>query len=1005
MTAMKSNEKRNCENKKLQIDQSPYFGKNYHAFQYLMPFRVRDILLVSSVYDSFILAQDGQLNELILSEFLELNLFTVPAIHRVSSGSAALSMIEKENRYDLIITTTRLRDMKFVDFVPRVRELCPNLPIVLLSFDNRELNDLMKRYSMKDIERTFLWQGDISILLAIVKSIEDKWNLEHDTTIAGVHCVIVIEDNIRFYSSFLPTIYSELMKHSHNLISEGINLSHKIMRMRARPKIILCCDFEEAEKYFSQYKETVLGIVSDVEFPKDGKLNPHAGMLFAELVRKTYPDVPIILQSTNPENASLAEKVEASFLLKNSPTLLHQLRGFMIDNFGFGDFVFRTPDGREVGRAKDLKSLERLLRSVPVESIRFHAERNHYSKWLKARTEFLLAEKLRPQKVSDFESIEDVRRHVISALHDFRSGRSRGVIHDFDRYSFDRSNPFSRIGGGSLGGKARGLAFISSMLSVHEFKKKYDDVSILVPESVVLGTDIFDGFLEKNDLMEFAIREQDENKINRKFQETGFDKEVKRDLLAFLKKVNYPLAVRSSSLLEDSQYQPFSGIYRTFMLPNNHPDVKVRLKQLIAAVKRVYASTFSHLAKVYFKATPYRLEEEKMAVIIQRLIGSKHGKRFYPTFSGVARSYNYYPSPPMSVDDGIAAVALGFGQTVVEGGNVFRFCPKYPHHPIQYSSVNDLIDNSQKSFYALDLPINDANGEEQEKDLTRYKINKAYEDGVLAAVGSVYSPQNDAVYDRLSRKGVRFVSFRPVLKHNLFPLAEKLEELLELVSDGVSAPVEIEFAVDLSKESQMKEFGFLQMRPLIIHRELEDLKIGRVDRESLVCRSSQVLGNGKIDDIRDVIIVDRTKFDRAKSVETAREVDYFNAKMIKERKTYILIGVGRWGSADPWLGIPVQWDNISGARVIVETGFKDLKVSPSQGSHFFQNITTFNIGFFTIKSSNEENYIDWPWLLKREAAEKRDYTAHLVFSDPLIVKMNGFKNSGVIFKPGLENSL
>jgi hypothetical protein len=882
----------------------------------------------------------------------------------------------------------------------RLKDAGVKAHVVLLAYDHRELAQFLERHDVSALDGIYLWRGDVRILLAIVKVIEDRMNLAHDTGVKGVQAILLVEDSVSFASSFLPVLYAEVMNHSHNLVPEGINLSHKLMRLKARPKIVLCRSFEEAWELFRTYRENILGIISDIEFPRGGKLAPLAGVELARRVREEQPDIPFMLQSSRQENAALAKEVGATFHLKGSPVLLQQLRHFMIENFGFGDFLFRLPDGTEVGRAHDLKTLEEMLHTAPAACLAYHGERNHFSTWLKARTEFALAHSLRPRTVADFGGLENLRRELIRSIQEYRAQRGRRIVADFDRATFDGSPGFWRLGGGSLGGKARGLAFVNVLLDDDEVRSSFRNVNISVPSAVALGTDVFDRFLDENDLRDFAIETDDDAAIRRRFHAAAFPAETAQDLDAFLKAAPYPVAVRSSSLLEDSQYQPFAGVYETYMLPNNHGSRAIRLSQLLAAIKRVYASTFSRRAKAYLDATPYRLEEEKMAVVLQRIVGAPHGVRFYPALSGVARSHNFYPSPPVRTEDGIAAVALGFGESVVDGEACVRFCPKYPRHLVQFSSVEDVRQNSQREFFALDLHDPDTRPALHEFVLERHGLETAEEDGTLAAVGSTYSPENEVVYDGISRPGVRLVTFAPILKHETFPLAEILSTLLRLTARGTGAPVEIEFAVDIAApQSAPKEFGFLQLRPLALSRELIELQIGEVDREDLVCQSASVLGNGRIDDVRDLVVVDYDRFDRARSHAAADEVADFNARLSSRGIPYVLIGVGRWGSVDPFLGIPVTWDQISGARVIVETGFKDFRVTPSQGTHFFQNLTANNVGYFTINPELGEGFIDWDWLSAQPVARSRSCVKHLTFEHPVVIKMNGRRNEGVILKP------
>ena len=977
-------------------------GSQIEDFQDLMSQRVQDTLLVSSMYDTFILQEDGQLSELILGEFLGLNLHHTTGLTHVSSGAEALALAkEQPTRFNLIISAVNVGDMNAAELAAEVRNQALDIPVVLLAYDGGELADFLARNDVSLIERIFLWQGDTRILLAIVKYVEDRMNIAFDSGEAGVQVILLIEDSIRYYSSFLPLVYSEVIRHSDNLLSEGLNVAHKILRKRARPKIILCGTWEEAWGYFTTYGDEILGIISDIEFPQDGKLNGEAGVQFTRKVREIWPDIPVILQSGQQENEAVAKLVGAAFLLKGSSTLLTDLRRHMVELFYFGDFVFRMPDGTEVARARNMKELVERLRTVPAESVTWHAERNHFSRWLKARTEFALAEQLRPMRASDYTNDEETRRHLIGLIDDYRRELRQAVVSDYSWTSFDTTSSFSRIGNGSLGGKARALAFVRHLLSDFELISKYAGVQISVPPSVVLTTEVFDRFLEQNHLRDFALGSTDDQEIRRRFLEAEFPEDVVRDLASFLELIRYPLAVRSSSLLEDSQYQPLAGVYETYMLPNNHARQSMRLAQLQAAIKRVYASTFCQYAKNYFKATPYRTEEEKMAVILQKLVGSTHGDRFYPDVAGVARSYNFYPAGPMAPEDGIVAVALGLGRVVVEGEVTQSFCPRYPQHLMHFSTVKDMLTNSQRDFLALELPSPQASLDpQQEMRETRYRLETAEADGTLTAVASTYSPENDAVYDGLSRPGVRLVSMAPILKHKLFPLAEILAELLEIGAWGMNTPVEMEFAVRLSTpEGTPKEFGFLQMRPLARAHEVEDLDLGQYDRTQIVCESTRVLGNGTLDGLRDAVVVDYRRFDRARSHDAAREVARFNAGLVSEGLPYVLVGVGRWGSADPWLGIPVTWEQISGAKVIVESGLRDMRVQPSQGSHFFQNLTSFRVGYFTVNPEVGEGYVDWDWLAKQPAVEEATYARHLRFESPLVVKMSGKSQQGVILKP------
>ncbi len=968
------------------------------AFQQLMPFRVHDILLVSSLYDSFTLQEDGRLNELITGEFLELSFQQTPGLTHVSTGEEAIALARSQPRFNLIITALRPGDMDAVELAQRVRAAGLDIPIVALAYDNQERKQFTQGRELTGIERVWLWQGDAGILVAIVKSVEDVRNVGHDTSVAGVPIVLVVEDNVRYYSSFLPTIYTEIIGQSERLLREGFNVSHKMVRLRARPKILLATTYEEARDVIQSHGRSLLGMISDVEFPRGGVVSRTAGFELVHYARTVAPDLPILLQSSRGEFAAGAAEVGAAFLRKYSDTLLSELREFMLTNFGFGDFVFRTPAGEEVGRASDLKALEQRLRTVPQDSLVYHGQRNHFSRWFTARTEFALARKLRPRKVAEFPSPEDLRRDLLASIAEYRREQSETLVADFDPSSFDPSaNFFTRVGGGSLGGKARGLAFVRFLLNYHGVTRRFPGVHIGVPQAMVLATDVFDEFLDSNDLRAFALECPDERELRWRFLSARLPYEVIESLEVFLEGARWPLAVRSSSLLEDSQYQPFTGVYDTFMLPNVAPSREERLRQLVTAILRVYASTFSRQAKDYLHATPYRLEQEKMAVVIQRVVGGTHGTRFYPDFSGVARSRNFYPPPGLAPEDGIAVAALGLGRGVVEGERCLSFCPRDPRHIVQFSSVEDILANSQRDFWAVELGEHERSDGDAMRE-TRFDLDVAEKDGTLYSLGSTYSRENHSIYDGLSRPGVRLVTFAPILKHGVFPLAEVLELLLDLGQRGMNRPAEIEFAARLSnREDEPHEFAFLQMRPLTLNDEEETPDVEESDEKKLLCASPRVLGNGTITSMRDVVVVDFHRFDRSKSLDAAAEVARFNARLLAENRPYLLIGVGRWGSTDPWLGIPVTWDQISGARVIVESGFRDFRVTPSQGSHFFQNLTSFQVGYFTVNAG--EGMVDWDWLA--EAAKgQQGLVRHLRFDEPVVVLMDGRRSKGIVYKPG-----
>jgi CheY-like chemotaxis protein len=978
------------------------YGTRFQGFQNLMRRRIRDVLLVSSFYDLYFFEKDGRLYDLVRKEYQALDLTHSPEFTHVSSGREAIELVKTRRRYDLIITTLHIEDMSATAFARLARESGVDLPIVLLACDSRELKDIATRLDTSVFDRIFIWQGDFRLMIGIIKHLEDRMNLEDDTRLAGVQSILLIEDNIPYYSYFLPVIYTEILTQSHRLLSDGINLSHRYLRTRARPKILLCENYEEAWQYFEKYSDYILGIISDIVFPRGGVMDPRAGFTFAQMARKRHPHLPVLLQSIAPEFEPESKELGTSFILKGSPAALLKLRQFTTDYFSFGDFIFRTPDGHEVGRAADLNSLEEQLQIVPDESYAYHAERNDFSNWFKARTEFLLAYKVRPLKIADFPSISDMRQDLIASLGEYRRQQQRGVITDFSKENFDPETGFARIGGGSLGGKARGLGFVNILINNYDLLNKFEGTRISVPPAVVLGTEVFDQFLDENNLRAFALKSKNDAEIARRFIEArSFPDKILGDLAAFLDLITEPLAVRSSSLLEDSQYHPFAGVYETYMIPNNHPDRFVRLSHLVHTIKRVYASTFYQSSKEYIKATAYRLEEEKMAVVIQRIVGAQHEHRFYPAFSGVAKSYNFYPVQPEKPNDGVVAVCLGLGKQIVDGGVSVRFCPKYPNHLLQYSSAADAMRNNQNEFFALDLRGQPLEGRNTVDELVQtFGLKVAEEDNTLQYSASTYLPENDALYEGLSRKGLRVVTFAPILKNKIFPLPQILNLLLDMGCWGMGTPIELEFAVNMSVPGgKPKEFGLLQMRPLVVSQEIETLDVEETDPADLICHSNQALGHGIVDGIVDIVVVDMERFERSKSQDVALEVAQLNEKLTSEGRHYVLIGVGRWGSLDPWLGIPVRWNQISGAKVIVEASFKDLDVDPSQGSHFFQNVTSSSVGYFTINPRIEDGFVDWNWLRNQVAAEEKRFVRHIQLGRPVIIKIDGRRNKGIIIKP------
>ncbi len=972
-------------------------------FSALMQHRIIAILLVASHYDAFILEEDGQLTELVIEEYrnLDLNLRFAPRFYRAASAAEALEMIEGRG-FDMVITTPRLPDMPISDFVHKVKEHHSDLPVGLIAAHAWELPWLEDVRAAGELDWTFLWQGNVQALLAMIKQVEDRRNAEHDILVGGVQAIILVEDEPRFYSVYLPHFYTEITTQTGRLMSEGINLSHRLLRIRARPKILLAQSYEEAWELYERYAGNILGIVTDVSFPRGGALDSHAGIDLAVEVRDLDEDLPILVQSADDEHREEAYAVGAEFMSKRSPHLLEDLREYILDHFGFGDFIFKLPDGSEIARAGGMRSLLHYLAEVPEESLVYHASRNHFSAWLKARTEFELATMLRPRKVSEFPSPSDLRAYLIATITGYLREIHLHVITEFDGERYSDFTAFAKIGSGSLGGKGRGLAFMHKLLAREELDS--EQVEMTIPQTLVLASDIFEEFLEENRLRGFVTRSSSmkDQQILDYVRRARFPHALRSDLGALLEKVCDPIAVRSSSILEDSVYQPFAGVYATIMLPNNHPSLDVRLAQLLEAIKVVYASTYFQDARDYLETTPYRIEEELMAVLIQRLVGSRRGDRFYPTFAGTAASYNFYPFGDMSPEDGVAQVALGLGKSVVEGFEALRFCPKYPQSLPQFSSVKDVLRNAQRQFYALDLSRNDViPGLQTDASLRREDVSGAVEDGAAIHIASTYDRANDRIASGLQQGGAPLITFDFLLRGRIVPLPDILTRLLETCQEGIASPAELEFAVDINPRlGQRQSFNVLQLRPMVFEQMEVDVRVDEDLLERAVVHSEVALGHGRRETISDLLVVDSRRMERAKTTDAAVLIERLNRELRSNGRHAILIGPGRWGSRDPWLGIPVTWPQISSVRAIVETDFADLQVEPSLGSHFFHNLTCYGVAFFAVHQLEGRGRVNWDWLDKQhtQADEMDGVIRHIRLSKPAQVLVDGSTGRGVILE-------
>ncbi len=975
---------------------------NEASFSLLMRKRIYNILLVSSVYDAFILEEDGRIEEQIFNEYMSLNLRYPPRFIQATSLREAMKCM-REEPVDLVISMLSFDDKGTFKLAAMVKAGYPHVPVIALSPFSREVSLKIEKLNLSNIDYVFSWLGNTDLLMAIIKLIEDRMNVEHDVKAVGVQTIILVEDNIRFYSSYLPNIYKIIFKQSKSFITEGLNEHQKMLKARGRPKILLATNYEEGIHFYRKYKSNLLGVISDISYPRKGVKDPEAGLRLFTRIKKENRFMPLLLQSSDLKNEEKAKKLGVAFIDKNSSSLPYELRSFIKYYFGFGDFIFKDPaTGKEVGRARNLKDLQEKIFQIPKESLRYHIEREHFSKWLRARALFSLAKLFQSFTVEDFENINEVRYFIFNAISNFRITKSRGVISQFDRLTFDEYFSISRIGQGSIGGKARGLAFLDSLINRNELHHLYKDVDISIPKTVVLGTDIFDEFMDSNDLYPIALsQDHTDEQILQFFLDAKLPESVQEDLFTIASLINQPTAVRSSSLLEDSHYQPFAGIYNTYMIPSTEKNLDKKFEMLNQAIKSVYASAFFADSKAYMQATANVIDEEKMAVVLQEVCGKQYGRYFYPTLSGVARSLDYYPIPPEKPKDGTANIALGLGKYIVDGGLSLRFSPQYPKKVMQTATPDAALRETQKYFFALDLSpekfipsVNDS------INLVKRTIKDAEKDNSIRKIASSYDLQNNIIRDGYNYPGKKLITFNAILKHNIFPLAEILQKTLYLGAKEMDKPVEIEFVMDLNvKKGEKIKFYLLQIRPIASKEQSVHLNPHKINPNRLLILSNSALGNGEIEDVQDVIYVKPQTFEAANNRKTAEMIGELNKKFLKKNRNYILIGPGRWGSSDPWLGIPVSWSQISAARLIVESGLKNYRIDPSQGTHFFQNLTSFRIGYFTVNPYIDDGVYNLPFLDGQPAVYENDTLRHIRFKKPLAIKIDGKKNIGVVLKP------
>ena len=968
-------------------------------FANLMNKRIYNVLLIATKYDAFMLEDDGRVDEQIFNEYTSLSLRYPPRFTQVTTEEEALNELRNRN-FELIICMPNMDNRDIFAAASEIKVHYPNIPIVVLTPFSKEVSKRIAHEDLSAIDYVFSWLGNSELLLAIIKLIEDKMNAPDDTESVGVQIILLVEDSIRFYSSALPHLYKFVLEQSQMFAKEALNDHQRTLRMRGRPKIKLARTYEEAVRIFDQYKDNILGIISDMSFMHNGVKDPYAGYKFGQYVRKTGLIIPFVLESSEAANAIYAGELNASFIDKNSKSYPQDLRARIMERFGFGDFVIINPHTKEeIMRIKDLKDLQTKVFLIPDDSLVYHLSRNHFSRFFYSRAMFPPAEVLKHVDVSDYKDMNEARQLIFDLIVQYRRMKNSGVVAVYQKDRFDEYSNFARIGDGSLGGKGRGLAFIGAMVKRYP-RLEQDNFAVTIPKTVVICTDIFDEFMETNGLYPVALSDNDDETILRYFLRASLPKKLIEDLMAFFDVVKGPIAIRSSSLLEDSHYQPFAGIYSTYMVPKIEEKYDM-LRTVSDAIKAVYASVFYRDSKAYMTATSNLIDQEKMAIVLQEVVGTRYGDHFYPTISGVARSLNFYPIGNEKAEDGIANIALGLGKYIVDGGQTLRFSPRHPHSILQMSTMDFALKETQTRFYALDLKnmaehfsVDDA------FNLVKLSVKDADKEGSLRYIVSTYDPYDQIIRDGYYPGGRKIISFCNILQHDVFPLATTLDHLLGIGQQEMGRPVEIEFAVNIDLNDPKKAtFYLLQIRPIVDNKEVMDEDLTLVQNEETILSSTSVLGHGIVSDVQDVVYVKTGAFNSANTQAIAYEIERVNRGFTEGEKGYVLVGPGRWGSSDPWLGIPVKWPHISNARVIVECGLENYRVDPSQGTHFFQNLTSFGVGYFTINPFKGDGWFDEAFLNAQPAVEETDYLRHVHFDRPIVIKMDGKRSLGVVMKP------
>ena len=968
-------------------------------FVNLMTKRIFNVLLVANPYDAFMLEDDGRIDEKIFNEYMSLSLRYPPRFTQVSTEEDTWKQLGN-TMFDLVICMPGTDNSDTFDIARQIKERYPHIPLVVLTPFSHGIRERMEHEDLSIFEYVFCWLGNTDLLVSIIKLLEDKMNLEHDIKEVGVQMILLVEDSIRFYSSVLPNLYKFVLRQSQEFATEALNEHQRTLRMRGRPKIVLARTYEEAMELYNKYQDNILGIVSDARFPHGGEIDPKAGLTFLTEVRSRNPFVPLILESAEESNREFTQHVNAVFIDKNSKKMNIDLREAVAENFGFGDFIFRNPHTKEeVARVHNLKELQNVVFSIPAESFLYHISRNHISRWLYSRAIFPVAEFL---KQITWESLKDIDAHreiIFEAIVKYRKMKNQGVVAVFQRDRFDRYSNFARIGDGSLGGKGRGLAFIDNMVKRHAEFDEFENAQVVIPKTVVLCTDIFDEFMDTNNLYQLALSDASDDEILRHFLRAKLPDRLVEDFFAFFDVVKSPIAIRSSSLLEDSHYQPFAGIYSTYMIPYLSDKYEM-LRMLSDAIKGVYASVYYKDSKAYMQATSNVIDQEKMAVILQEVVGTQYGDRYYPSISGVARSVNYYPINDEQAEEGTVSLALGLGKYIVDGGLTLRVCPYHPDKVLQTSEMEMALRETQTRFYALDLKNMGQNFSLDDGfNLLKLPVKEAEADGSLNYIASTYDPYDMVIRDGIYPGGRKVITFANILQHDVFPLPRILQLVQKYGQGEMRRPMEIEFAVNFNAKEKNGTFYLLQIRPMVDMKAdlAEDLDL--IPSEQILLRSENALGQGVMDDIQDVIYVKTDGYSASNNQLIAYDIEKLNRRFLDEGKHYVLVGPGRWGSSDTWLGIPVKWPNISAARVIVEAGLTNYRVDPSQGTHFFQNLTSFGVGYFTINAYINDGIYNQELLNSMPAVEETKFLRWVHFDKPLTVKMNGKKKVGVVQLP------